>query len=109
MRYPPLVSLVNTVVRARTFNGAMDDAADVVQQVRDNDGGQLRVLRPAPAPLGKLRGEYRAQPLIKGTNPKRIREGLPRALASRPELPRRGVGDGEPLSGLSETKDIFSS
>src|SRR5213593_4404780 len=34
MRYPPLVSLVNTVVRARTFSGAMDDAADVVQQVR---------------------------------------------------------------------------
>src|SRR5262249_50294168 len=26
MRYPPLVSLVNTVVRARTFSAAMDDA-----------------------------------------------------------------------------------
>src|SRR5439155_12248652 len=35
MRYPPLVSLVNTVVRARTFAGAMDDAADLVQRVRD--------------------------------------------------------------------------
>ncbi|OLD17276.1 MAG: primosomal protein N' [Acidobacteria bacterium 13_1_40CM_3_65_5] len=100
MRYPPLVSLVNTVVRARTFNGAMDDAADVVQQVRDNDGGQLRVLGPAPAPLGKLRGEYRAQLLIKGTNRKRIREALQRALASRPELQRRVVVDVDPLSVL---------
>ena len=100
MRYPPLVSLVNTVVRARTFSGAMDDAADVVQKVRDNDGGQLRVLGPAPAPLGKLRGEYRAQLLIKGTNRKRIREALQRALASRPELQRRVVVDVDPLSVL---------
>ncbi|OLE82071.1 MAG: primosomal protein N', partial [Acidobacteria bacterium 13_1_20CM_2_65_9] len=100
MRYPPLVSLVNTVVRARTFSGAMDDAADVVQKVRDGDGGQLRVLGPAPAPLGKLRGEYRAQLLIKGTNRKRIREALQRALASRPELQRRVVVDVDPLSVL---------
>ena len=28
MRYPPLVSIINTVVRARTFAAAMDDAAD---------------------------------------------------------------------------------
>ena len=28
------------------------------------------------APLGKLRGEYRAQLLIKGSNRKRIREAL---------------------------------
>ena len=100
MRYPPLVSLVNTVVRARTFSGAMDDAADVVQRVREGDGGQLRVLGPAPAPLGKLRGEYRAQLLIKGTNRKRIREALQRALASRPELQRRVVVDVDPLSVL---------
>jgi primosomal protein N' (replication factor Y) len=100
MRYPPFVSLVNTVVRARTFSGAMDDAADVVQKVRDGDSGQLRVLGPAPAPLGKLRGEYRAQLLIKGTNRKHIREALQRALASRPELQRRIVVDVDPLSVL---------
>ena len=35
MRYPPLVSLVNAVVRARTFAGAMDDAADIVQRLRE--------------------------------------------------------------------------
>ena len=46
MRYPPLVSLVNTVVRSRTFAGAMDDAADIVQKVRQADRGDLRVLGP---------------------------------------------------------------
>ena len=99
MKYPPLVSLVNTVVRSRTFAGAMDDAADVVQKVREADG-QIRVLGPAPAPLGKLRGEYRAQLLIKGTNRKRIRERLQAALAARPDLQKRIVVDVDPMSVL---------
>ena len=55
-------------------------------------GAGLRVLGPAPAPLGKLRGEYRAQLLLKGTNRRRMREALQAALAARPELQRRVVG-----------------
>jgi primosomal protein N' (replication factor Y) len=99
MRYPPMISLVNAVVRSRTFAGAMDDAADIVQKVRQADAG-LRILGPAPAPLGKLRGEYRAQLLIKGMNRKKIREALQFALAARPELQRRVVVDVDPLSVL---------
>ena len=60
----------------------------------------LRILGPAPAPLGKLRGEYRAQLLIKGTNRKKMREALQSALAARPELQRRVVVDVDPLSVL---------
>ena len=100
MRYPPLVSIVNTVVRSRTFAGAMDDAADIAQKVRHADRGDLYVLGPAPAPLGRLRGEYRAQLLIKGMNRKRIREALQTALAARPELQRRVVVDVDPISVL---------
>jgi primosomal protein N' (replication factor Y) len=100
MRYPPVLSLVNAVVRSRTFAGAMDDAADVVQKVREGDGGVLRVLGPAPAPLGKLRGEYRAQLLVKGTNRRRIREALMAAISARPELARRMTVDVDPLSVL---------
>jgi primosomal protein N' (replication factor Y) len=99
MRYPPLVALVNTVIRSRTFAGAMDDAADVVEKVREADR-EVRVLGPAPAPLGKLRGEYRAQLLIKGTNRRRIRERLQAALASRPDLQKRIVVDVDPISVL---------
>jgi primosomal protein N' (replication factor Y) len=60
----------------------------------------LRVLGPAPAPLGKLRGEYRAQLLIKGSNRKRMREAVLRAIAARPELQRRVVVDIDPVSVL---------
>ena len=100
MRYPPLISLVNAVVRARTFAGAMDDAADIVRVGCGCGGRGLRVLGPAPAPLGRLRGEYRAQLLIKGTNRGKIREALQAALAARPELQRRVVVDVDPLSVL---------
>jgi primosomal protein N' (replication factor Y) (superfamily II helicase) len=100
MRYPPVVSLVNTVVRSRTFAGAMDDAADIVQKVREADRGAVRVLGPAPPPLGKLRGEYRAQLLVKGANRRTIRELLQAALATRSDLQRRVVVDVDPLSVL---------
>src|SRR5204862_7680341 len=91
MRYPPFVSIINTIVGSRTFAGAMDDAADIVQRLREADGdrGEFRVLGPAPAPLGKLRGEYRAQLLIKSSNRKRMREALVSVIAARPHLARR--------------------
>jgi primosomal protein N' (replication factor Y) len=101
MRYPPLVAIINTVVRARTFAGAMDDAANVVDRLReDADRHGLRVLGPAPAPLGKLRGEYRAQLLVKGANRKRMRELLLAAISSRPDVQRRVVVDVDPISVL---------
>jgi primosomal protein N' (replication factor Y) len=101
MRYPPLVSMINAVVRSRTFAGAMDDAAGIAQRLREDAvRSGLRVLGPAPAPLGKLRGEYRAQLMIKGSNRKRMREVLLAALAARPELARRTIVDVDPVSVL---------
>jgi primosomal protein N' (replication factor Y) len=101
MRYPPLVSMINTVVRSRTFAGAMDDAAGIAQRLRvDAERSGLRVLGPAPAPLGKLRGEYRAQLLIKGSHRKRMREIVLAAIAARPELQRRVIVDIDPVSVL---------
>ena len=101
MRYPPFVSMINVVVRARTFAGAMDDAGDLVERLRQAEAESgFRVLGPAPAPLGKLRGEYRAQLLMKGTHRKRMREALISVLAGRPDLARRTVVDVDPLSVL---------
>jgi primosomal protein N' (replication factor Y) len=102
MQYPPLVSLVNTVVRARTFSSAMVDAAGVVQRLRDSGGDRAGylVLGPAPAPLGKLRGEYRAQLLVKGANRRHMREALRAAVAERGDLSRRTTIDVDPLSVL---------
>src|SRR5262249_48609826 len=100
MRYPPVVSLINTIVRSRTFGAAMDDAGDVAQQVRRDSNGDVRVLGPAPAPLTRLRGEYRAQLLVKGTNRKKMREAVVAAVGARPHVARRTTIDVDPLSVL---------
>jgi primosomal protein N' (replication factor Y) (superfamily II helicase) len=100
MRYPPAVSLINTIVRSRTFAGAMDDAAGVAQKVRQMGEGEVRVLGPAPAPLTRLRGEYRAQLLIKGSHRKKMREAVLAALAGNRSLARRTTVDVDPLTVL---------
>jgi primosomal protein N' (replication factor Y) len=73
-----------------------------VQALRDRDPDLVhyRVLGPAPAPLGKLRGEFRVQFLVKGTNRKRMRETLVAILAARPDIARRTTVDVDPLSVL---------
>jgi primosomal protein N' (replication factor Y) len=101
MRYPPAVALINAVVNSRTFSGAMGDAARLVAGVRQRDSrGELQVLGPAPAPLGRLRGQHRAQFLVKGMNRTRMRELVLAALAERPELQRRTVIDVDPVNML---------
>jgi primosomal protein N' (replication factor Y) len=100
MRYPPLTSLINVIVRGRSFAGAMDDAAAVVDRLRKEASPAFAVLGPAPAPLGRLRGEYRVQFLVKGKNRREMRERLLAALATRPDVLRRTVVDVDPVSVL---------
>jgi primosomal protein N' (replication factor Y) len=79
----------------------MDDAAGIAQRLRgDAERAGLHVLGPAPAPLGRLRGEYRAQLLIKGSHRQRMREIVLAAIAARPELQRRVMVDVDPVSVL---------
>jgi primosomal protein N' (replication factor Y) len=101
MRYPPAVSVINAIVRGRSYARAMDDAADIVARMRQREEqGEFRVLGPAPAPLGKLRGEYRAQLLVKSPNRRKMREALQAIIAGRPELARRTTIDVDPISVL---------
>ncbi len=99
MRYPPAVNLINVIIRGRTFGQAMNFGADLTSalgQTRDKEG--FRVLGPAPAPLGKVRGEYRVQVLLKGRSRALMREAIRQAFAAHPALQRRSVVDVDPLS-----------
>ena len=98
-RYQTDVALVNAVVRARTFTAAMEDATTIVQRM-NAASESLRVLGPAPAPLGRLRGEYRVQFLVKSGNRRRMKDVLLAALAAHPEIARRTIVDVDPLSVL---------
>jgi primosomal protein N' (replication factor Y) len=102
MKYPPAVALISLIVRGRTSTAAMEDAASITERLRklQGAGGNFNVLGPAPAPLQKLRGEYRAQILIKGVNRRQTRQALESALSARPELRRKVIVDVDPLSVL---------
>jgi len=102
MRYPPLVGMINVIVRGRSFARAMNDASDLAGEIRSRvqGRGDIRVLGPAPAPLGKLRGQYRAQLFLKSAFRRSMRELLLEALAARPELRRHVAIDVDPLSVL---------
>ena len=99
MKYPPAVALINSVVKAKTREGSMSDAGDLVRALRWG-GEPYRVLGPAPAPLSRLKGEHRAQFFIKGTHRAAMRKALVTALESRPEIRRRTIVDVDPMSVL---------
>jgi primosomal protein N' (replication factor Y) len=100
MRYPPIIAMANVVVRGRTYDAAMEAAADLSRRTGERSTGGFVVIGPAPAPLTKLRGEHRAQFFLKGTSRKAMRTALREALASMPELARRTAVDIDPLSVL---------
>jgi primosomal protein N' (replication factor Y) len=100
MRYPPALAMINVIVKARTRQGAMEDASVIAQGLRNPGLDAWKVLGPAPAPLGRLKGEHRAQLFIKGTQRNAMRKALLTVLEARPELKRRTIVDVDPMSVL---------
>ena len=100
MKYPPAVALINVVVKARTRQAAMDDAGSIAEAMRLPGFDAWRVLGPAPAPLGRLKGEHRAQLFIKSAQRTAMRKALVTVLDQRPELKRRTIIDVDPMSVL---------
>ena len=99
MRYPPILSMINAIVRAPTFPAALDDAAEIVADLR-SDAPEVVVLGPAPAPIPRLRGQHRAQIFLKGEHRQAMREALLAVLADRPAVRRRVTVDVDPLNVL---------
>jgi primosomal protein N' (replication factor Y) (superfamily II helicase) len=101
MRYPPLVAMVNGVVRGRSLDEAMQTAAEVVRRLEPGAAvGGFSILGPAPAPLAKLRGEHRVQFFLKGTRRAEMRQAVRTVLAEMPDVRRRVTIDVDPLSVL---------
>jgi primosomal protein N' (replication factor Y) len=99
MRYPPVVALVNVVVRGRSFEDAMRTAGDAVQRLKGFAAtGNFTILGPAPAPLVRLRGEHRVQFFLKGSRRAEMRKALDAMLAELPEIRRKVTIDVDPLN-----------
>ena len=97
LRYPPTLSIVNAVVRGRSYAGAMEDGQDLARLLRSGDTS-FEVLGPAVAPLSKIRGQHRVQVFLKGINRRAMREALKAALEARPALRRKLTIDVDPVN-----------
>jgi len=101
MRYPPMVALVNTVVRGRRFDEAMRAASEIVRRLEPAARrASFLILGPAPAPLGRLRGEHRVQFFLKGTKRADMRAALKDVLSAMPDVRRHVTVDVDPLNVL---------
>jgi primosomal protein N' (replication factor Y) len=100
MRYPPSVSLVNIVVRHESLATALKEAGQLALALRAASGDRFGVLGPAPAPLGRLRGESRVQLFLKGRDRTAMRHATRDAIASMATLHKRVTVDVDPLSML---------
>jgi primosomal protein N' (replication factor Y) len=103
MAYPPWVALTQVRVQDRNALRGESAARRVAERLRAASGGRYAVLGPAPAPLVKLKGEYRYQILVKGKSrsamARGIREVLDSMEASR-DLPAICVVETDPRSLL---------
>jgi primosomal protein N' (replication factor Y) len=97
MDYPPRVGLINVIVRGKSLGEAMDAAQALVTAIR-HQGPKARILGPAPAPMAKIKDEYRAQFFLKGNQRRAMRDAILRALDHKPELRRRTTVDVDPYS-----------
>ena len=97
MDYPPRVGLINVIVRGKSLGEAMDAAQALVTAIR-HQGPKARILGPAPAPMTKIKDEYRAQFFLKGNQRRAMRDAILRALDHKPELRRRTTVDVDPYS-----------
>jgi primosomal protein N' (replication factor Y) (superfamily II helicase) len=75
MHYPPYGSLANLIIRARDEEEAIAKSATLGRLLNPNPEG-IRVLGPAPAPVAKLKNDFRFQMLLKASNRKRLNEVL---------------------------------
>ena len=98
MQYPPLFALINVIVRGPSEADAMGAARQLARGLQPAQG--FLVLGPAPAPLGRLRGEHRVQMFLKGPKRTEMRNALRRALDALPALRRRVTVDVDPMTVL---------
>ena len=81
LSYPPFIALASILIKHPNYNYAFDNAQLLKECLhRANNENFCRILGVAPAPLSRLKGEYRLQILIKAGNRQKLRQMLDFAL-----------------------------
>lgn len=84
--YPPFVALASLLVHGTNLVQVREEANELRKELdRANPERAARILGPAPAPLARLKNEYRIQLLVKCRNRKELRRIIDTALAALAE------------------------
>jgi primosomal protein N' (replication factor Y) len=84
--YPPFVALASLLVHGVDLARVRSEALELRKELdRANAERAARILGPAPAPLARLKGEYRVQLLIKCRNRRELRRIIDEALKALAE------------------------
>jgi len=79
LQYPPFAALALLVFRDRDYDTARARAGTLAAGLRRLHLPDLGILGPAPAPLERLRGEFRVQVMLKGKSRAAVRRGMSEA------------------------------
>jgi primosomal protein N' (replication factor Y) (superfamily II helicase) len=84
--FPPFVALTSVLIKHPNYNYAFDNAQILKEcLIKNNAENQCRILGVAPAPLARLKNEFRLQILIKAKSRAALRSTLDFALAEAQE------------------------
>ncbi len=79
--YPPFVALASLLVHGTDIVRVRSEAVELRKELdRANTERAARILGPAPAPLARLKGEFRVQLLVKCRNRRQLRRIIDAAL-----------------------------
>jgi primosomal protein N' (replication factor Y) (superfamily II helicase) len=79
--YPPFVALASLLVHGTDLAHVRSEAVELRKELDLANGERAaRILGPAPAPLARLKGEYRVQLLLKCRNRRELRRIIDAAL-----------------------------
>ncbi len=75
MKYPPFAALANLLVRDEKQEDALRKSTELERLLKPEPEG-MKVMGPAPAPVPRLKAEFRYQILIKASDRKKLNELL---------------------------------
>ncbi len=85
--YPPFTRMVQLLARDKNRERVESAVTELARRLADHHHAEgVRISGPAPAPLERLRNEWRYQILLRGPSGKRLRQMVADALSPRPTV-----------------------
>ncbi len=85
--YPPYTRMVQLLVRDKNRLRVEEAVGELARRLADHPYSEgVRISGPAPAPLERLRNEWRYQILVRGNSGKRLRQLIAAVLSPRPAV-----------------------